>query len=148
MRGWLLKQALDAVPALTANEARRLSVRVQRLASFERWATLLTMLPGYLPILAIPVLARSKSWALPWQIAVALVVAALGLLFSLWLRRRAYIRHARRAVRELGFADICPSCGYDLAHVAASTERCPECGLRIVLMPRLGCEAGSRPPEG
>ena len=141
MRKWFLRQAFDAGLSLTREQSDCLSARVQQLFSFERGSTMLRMIPGYVAILAIPFMSHIQNvWGLPWRILAAVAVSVAGLFLSFLLIRRAYVKYTWRALRELALADICSRCGYPLEQLAQDADRCPECGMRTVLMPHKGCE--------
>ena len=115
---------------LTPDQRTAVQKSVTEQAGRERGATLLRLAPGMLALLLIPVwqhLGRAYGTALNVVFQLAFVGTIMALIW--WQFRRAYQKYARRAIRELGFADICARCGYDLSGRTEDPARCPECGF-------------------
>jgi len=93
------------------------------------------MAPGFAAILASSFWRHlARHWNIPWQLAFELTFALCGLALAFWLLKRRYQRFGRRAIRELGMADICAVCGYDLSGQQSNSPVCPECGARNLPM--------------
>lgn len=103
--------------------------RVQELSRGDRWGWAAAMLPGALALGLIPVwIAIQKSRPLPWSLAAQIIFALVMSAWALWMTRWKHRRHGPRALRELGLADICPGCAYDLSAQPEPEGLCPECG--------------------
>jgi hypothetical protein len=114
---------------LTATQRARYDTRVRELAAKDRWGQLTSMLPGFAGIAAIPVwIALQKQVSFPIHLGAQVLYAIGVLIYALWLLRWKHLRHGPRALRELGFADVCAQCGYDLSRQPQPEGRCPECG--------------------
>jgi hypothetical protein len=88
--------------------------------------------PGVAALALVPFwICTQKQWSFGWSAAFELAFAGAGLAYILWFLRRSYVRHARHAIRELDFADICPQCGYDVSAVSRPQHMCPESGTRF-----------------
>ena len=119
------------LPPLPLSDAQwaRFRKRLGDLSQRERWSVMLGMLPGVAAIALVPLWVRLATRAtLPWRFAFELTFGICVLAFVYWLIRRRYRRHGWRALRELGFADVCAQCGYDLSRQTEAEGRCPECG--------------------
>ena len=126
---WLLRHTLDKHITLTPAQAEQVRRRVHAYASREKWARIRTVLPGALPLLAIPFwIQLRKSHPLPMYVLFEVAFALVIVWIVYWTLKRMYSRYAYRAVRELGFADICARCGYDFTGLAIDQKVCPECG--------------------
>ena len=117
---------------LTDVQWARYDKRVRELAGKHRWAQSLALIPGVLAIAAIPLWIRLQKQApFPLVVAVQVSFALCGVFYALYLIRRNHLRYGPRALRELGLADICPRCAYDLSRQPEAEGRCPECGERF-----------------
>jgi hypothetical protein len=126
---WLLRRITRDQVKLSPAQLRDVADRVNQYASAAPFATLLNFIPGALPLLATPFWKHlQRIWSLPvyilFEVAFVFVVCAL----MYWIFQRRYRRFAWRAVRELGFADVCARCGYRLAGLPPDRTACPECG--------------------
>ena len=125
----MLRHILKDSASLTPAELEQVKKKVREYANQDRWGWLRHFLPGFLPIVAIPFWVRlRKTHPLPIYIVLEVAFAGVILWFVLWNLHRAAARHAFRAVRDLGFADICPRCGYNFKGISTSHLTCPECG--------------------
>ena len=125
----LLHHLIDDHITLTPDQHKRIRQETMKRASAEPRANLLRLVPGMLPLLAIPFIKSIRArYGIVGDLIFEVLLVIIGLSIVYWLFRRAFIRHARSAIRDLGFADICPRCGYDLTNRATSPPRCPECG--------------------
>jgi hypothetical protein len=126
---WLLRNILADHIRLSPQQLQAVRHRARELAASEPLARLFQVLPGMLPLLAVPFWPKLRT-VMPFGLYIVLELAFAACVLGLvaWLMRRAYARYAYRAVRELGFADICPRCGYDWTGLATDIARCPECG--------------------
>lgn len=103
--------------------------RIGELSRADRWPAILVMIPGLAAMGLVPLWVRLATRAsLPWRFAFELTFAVCALTYVYWLVRRRYRRHGWRALRELGYADVCARCGYDLSRHSDADGRCPECG--------------------
>jgi hypothetical protein len=145
MKKLLLRNIVEGHLELTAAQRKAVHERVMTCQVQERWGNLARLVPGFLPLVMIPVWTRlARSWNVPWQAAFQTAFAIAGMFYLYWIFRRSYARHACRAIRELGFANICAHCGYNLEHGEVSDRPiCPECGTPISSMPAVG----SLPPR-
>lgn len=129
---WLLRSILGDSVSLTPAQLKSVTQLARKHAANEKSAWLLSVLPGMLPLLAIPFWQRLRNHLpLGWYVAceVGFAVGVLALIG--FLIRRQLARYAWRAVRELGLADVCGRCGYSLVGRATDQPRCPECGEAI-----------------
>ena len=114
---------------LNAAQRAAYDTRVRELARADRLETLGAILPGFLAIAAVPLWVRLQQHvSFPLQLAVQVAFAGGIGIYVLYLLRRKHLRHGPRALRELGFADVCTKCGYDLHQQPQRVGRCPECG--------------------
>lgn len=114
---------------LSVTRRKAYDQRVQELSRHDRWGWAMAMLPGSLAIAMIPFwIAIQKTRPLPWSLALQIVFALVVGAWVVWMTRWRHRRHGPRALRELGFADICPRCAYDLSRQSEPEGRCPECG--------------------
>jgi hypothetical protein len=115
--------------SLTDVQWRRCEQRIGDLASGERRVQLLGFVPGIAALALIPLWIRLGSrTSLPWRVAFELTFGLCGAAYVYWLMGWRYRRHGFRALRELGLADVCARCGYDLSRQPQPEGRCPECG--------------------
>jgi len=132
MTNHLLRSILGETVALTPAQLTAVNRLARQHAGRERWGWLVAMLPGALPLLAIPFWLRLRVHLhMGWYVACEVCFAIGILVLVALLIRRQFARHAWRAVRELGLADVCGRCGYSLTGRAANQQRCPECGEAI-----------------
>jgi hypothetical protein len=126
---WLLRHVLEDHIKLTPAQAEQVRRKVQEYASRERWARVRMYLPGALPLLAIPFWIQfRKTHPMPLYVLFELAFAGVIVWIVFWTMKRMYSRFSFRAVRELGFADICARCGYDFTGLDGAQIVCPECG--------------------
>src|SRR5262245_39772339 len=134
---WLQYKVLDEHIRLTPQQRKAVHNRVQVLFGMEWWSQFVRMGPGLVPLAMLPLLQKAaKNWSTWGQLWLSLGCVSLSLGAMIWMFRTMYRRHANRAVRELGLADICARCGYDLSGMPQGAKRCPECGTDNVAMPR------------
>ncbi len=120
--------------------------RVQELSRGDRWGWAIAMLPGALALGLIPVwIAIQKSRPLPWSLAAQIIFALMMGVWAVWMTRWRHRRHGPRALRELGLADVCPHCAYDLSRQGEPEGRCPECGAMFTRF--LPGKTGSTSPQ-
>jgi len=67
-------------------------------------------IPFIFPLVAMAAIAVISCWVLPW-------------LVRPWM-----ITHVRRAICDLGYAEVCRRCGYLLSGLPRGRVQCPECG--------------------
>jgi len=130
----LLHHLIDDHITLTPEQNKIIRRETMKRFSAEPRANLLRMIPGMLPLLAIPFILKVRSrYGMLADVIFELVIVAAGLAIMYWLFRRAFKRHARAAIRDLGIADICPMCGYDQRNRVRTSgcDRCPECGATL-----------------
>lgn len=114
---------------LTGVQRAAYDKRVLELARQDRLGSLAAMLPGFAGIVAIPFWIRlQKHVAFPLQLAAQIAFGIGCVIYALYLIRRKHLRFGPRALRELGLADICTRCAYDLSRHPEPEGRCPECG--------------------
>jgi hypothetical protein len=129
----ILKDSVTLTPA----QLEQVKRKVREYANQDRWGWLRHFVPGFLPILAIPFWLRlRRSNPLPLYIAFEIAFTATILWWIFWNMKRTARRFAFRAVRDLGYADICPNCGYAFKGLPESQAECPECGtIREPMIP-------------
>lgn len=131
---------------LTAVQRARYDARVNDLARGDRWGLAASLLPGCAALGMIPVwLALQKRAAFPWQLTGQVIFALVVAVWVLWMIRWKHRRHGPRALRELGLADVCPHCAYDLSRQGEPEGRCPECGAMFTRF--LPGKTGSTSPQ-
>lgn len=117
---------------LTGVQRAAYDKRVGELARNDRWGTLGTMLPGFVGVAAIPFWIKLQQHVpFPLQLAVQIAFGICCVIYALYLMRWKHRRHGSRALRELGLADICAKCGYDVSRQPEAEGICPECGERF-----------------
>lgn len=114
---------------LTGVQRAKYDARVTAMARGDRRSFLIALAPGWAAVAMIPVwISLQKRTTVPWQLAAQVIFALLVAAWAVWMIRWKHRRYGPRALRELGFADICPRCAYDLIHHVEPEGRCPECG--------------------
>jgi len=114
---------------LTQSQRTAYDKRVRELARNDRWGYATSILPGMVAIAAIPFWVRLQQHvSFPLQVGAQIAFGVCVFIYSVYLIRWKHLRHGARALRELGFADICARCGYDLSRQPDAEGRCPECG--------------------
>ena len=144
---WLLRRLTRDQVELTPAQMRDVAHRAYQYAAGQPLAIVLNFLPGALPLLAIPFWKHLRqSWSLPvyilFEVAFVFVVCAA----MYWILQRRYRRYAWRAIRELGFADVCGHCGYSFAGLPPERTGCPECGARRGLFTPAGWKPDQEHP--
>ena len=141
---WLLRKVTRDQVQLSPAQLREVEDRVNQYAAAAPLATILNFIPGALPLLAIPFWQHlQRIWSLPVYILFEVAFVFVVCVLVYWILQRRYRRYAWRAVRELGFANVCGRCGYSLAGLPPERLTCPECGTRN----RLFVPAGWNPEE-
>jgi hypothetical protein len=130
---WLACQVLGVGRAsLNGERYQRLLARMNELSRNQRWTFWRTALPGAVALAMVPfwmLLARHFSFV--WRFAFECTFALCVLAYVHWLLRSRYTRFGWRALRDLGYADVCGDCGYDLSRHPQPEGACPECGERF-----------------
>jgi len=111
--------------------ARYIALR-QRMAALgrtDRLGSALDMVPSVAAIVCIPIwVSAARHFPIAWRFAFEATFAVCIVVYIGWLLRRRYTRHGWQALRDLGYADVCARCGYDLSRQPHAEGRCSECG--------------------
>ena len=127
---WLVRHWLGLErDALTDVQYARLKQRIGERSRHDHWANLLYLVPGLVALMMIPFwLNLAGRFSIVWRAASEAAFALCVLPYVYWLLRRRFTRHGWRVLRELGYADVCGRCGYNLSRHPQATGVCPECG--------------------
>lgn len=114
---------------LTGVQRLNYDLHVGALVDADRWSRMMTALPGLAALVVLVAWVwTQKRFPSPLHLVAQVFFGVFTAGYLVWLLRWRHRRYGPRALRELGFANVCPGCAYDLSGNPEHEGRCPECG--------------------